>query len=280
MCKKIIFVCSFLLIIVCQAQAQPDYSKKISKNSKITYLDLLRQIFPDLKEDGTAHKAEEIRTSIDSDEVETYEQPMQIFASPNWINTEKGRRLLMTIKVTGEEHNDFMWGELNLIALYDNSPKPRLLDVVDVSADRENYYSGEFLVNPKLNLTMYEFSHLNAGEDFHYYAFFYAKDDKIRQTLQELPFLYTGTTCQARIDETGKISTVPNWKSGYRDIVFKIKATGKRFAEDCETVKSKTVKNFVFRMSWQKGKYRYTDGGAELKKLRREEKRLGFDNNQ
>ncbi len=63
-------------------------------------------------------------------------------------------------------------------------------------------------------------------------------------------------------------------------IIFKVKTTGSRFAEDCETVKSKTVKNFIFKMTWQNGKYTYSDSGAELKRLRREEKRFGFDNNQ
>lgn len=274
---KQIFLTLIFLLMSCQVWAQTDFSEKISKNSKVTYFDLLKQIFPDLEKDGTAHKTEEIRISIDSDEVQTYEQPMEILIdNSNWVNTEKGQRLILNIKVRGDEQNGFTWGELNLIALYSGDAKPQLLDVVDVSADRENYYSGEMQVNPKLNLTRYEFSHLNAGEDFHYYAFFYAKDDEIKETLEGFPYLYTGTVCRAQMDETGKILTVPNAKSGYHDVIFKIKVTNKRFAEDCQTVKSISYKNFTLRMTWQKGKYRYADGGAELKRLQREEKRLGF----
>jgi hypothetical protein len=271
---------SFLLLIFWQGKGQDDFSKTIGRNSEVTYLDLLRQIFPDIAKDGTAHKTAEIRTMIDSDESASYEQAMKILpVQVNWINTEKGQRLLLTIKVEGGDSNDFTWGELNLIALYTGDKRPRLLDVVDVSADRENYYWGQLPVHPRMSLTVYHFSHLNAGEDFHAYSFFYAKNDKIQETLKEFPLLYTGSTCQSRIDETGKFSAVRDPKSDYRDIVFKVKVTGRRLAKDCDTVKSKTVKNFLFRMTWQNGTYRFADGGAELKRLRREEKRLGFDNN-
>ncbi|MBX7173809.1 MAG: hypothetical protein K1X72_22760 [Pyrinomonadaceae bacterium] len=271
------FLLSIVLLVFFNIQAQDDLSEKISKNSKITYLDLLQQIFPDVNKDGKSQKTNEIRISADSDEVQTYQEPMQLSVSnSNWITTEKGRRLRLNIKVRGEDHNNFDWGELNLIALFDNSANPQLLDVVDVSSDRENYYSGEISVNPKLNLTMYEFSHLNAGEDFHYYAFFQVENDEINQTLEELPYLYTGTTCKGQMDETGKISTLPNNQTDYRDIIFKIKITYKRFAADCQTVRSKTSKNFTLRMSWRNGKYRYADNGAELKRIQREEKRLGF----
>ena len=276
-----ILLLSFLLLSCWQGKGQDDFSKTIGRNSKITYLDLLRQIFPNIEKDGTAHNTAEIRTRVDSDETESYEQTMKILsAQPNWIGTEKGQRLLLTIKVEGGELNDFMWGELNLIALYKGGTKPQLLDVVDVSADRENYYWGELRVNPKMNLTVYHFSHLNAGEDFHAYSFFYPENDKIQETLKEFPLLYSGSSCQTRIEETGKFSAVPNAKSGYHDIVFKVKATGTRLGKDCDSIKSKSVKNFVFRMTWQNGTYKFADGGAELKRLRREEKRLGFDNNQ
>src|SRR5687768_6887036 len=112
--QKFLFL-SLLLLMSWSGKAQDDFSKTIGRNSKVTYLDLLRQIFPETDKDGTAHKTIEIRTGADSNETESYEEAMRILsAQPNWINTEKGQRLLLTIKVEGEGENDFTWGELNL----------------------------------------------------------------------------------------------------------------------------------------------------------------------
>lgn len=278
--KKIIKQICFwgiLLISVWQVKAQ-DFSKTTVKNINISYLETLRLIFPDADENGAATQTVEIRSASEAEGKGVYQEKMNVeVVREKWINTENGKRLLLIIKVSSAGSNDFTWGELNLLALFSLDKKARLLDVVDVSADRENYYWGNLEVSPQMNLTVMEASHLNAGEDYHLFNFFYVKKDKFIQMLEEFPLLYSGRGCESQIIETGKLSTVPNPKTRFRDVVFKINLASKKFAKDCEKVKSKTSKNFTLRTIWQNGKFKLVDNSA-LKAISREEKRLGFEN--
>lgn len=265
------------LVITCRQTHAQDFSEKIGKNSKITYFELLRMVFPDLDKDGNARQTSEIRVGIDTDETRPYEEKMKIFiVRKNLVNTENGSRLILIIKAVSDEQNEFPWGELNVIALFSNGSKPNLLDAVEVSGDRENLYWGELQIHPKLSLSVFEYKHHNAGENYDAFSFFYAENNKIRETLKVFPYLYYGRVCQTEISETGNISTVKNPKSIYRDVIFKIKVTGKKFAEDCETLKTTTVKYFTPKAIWKNGKFMSADGNAELKRMQREEKRLGF----
>lgn len=268
---------AILLISAWQIQAQ-DYSKKVVKETNINQLELLRLIFPDLSENGEASQTVKIRSTVETDEIRTFQGAMEVeIVREERLNSENGKRLMLIIKVSSTGSNDFAWGELNLLALFNLAGKPRLLDVVEISADRENYYWGNLKISPKITLTVMEASHLNAGEDYHLFNFFYVKKDKFTQTLEEFPMLYSGRGCESQIIETGKLSTIPSAKKNFRDVIFKIKVTSKKFASDCERVKSQTNKNFTLRAIWQNGKFKLSDNSV-LKTISREEKRMGFEN--
>jgi hypothetical protein len=281
--KSVLLSGFLLLLLLCMnAAAQDsniqDFKQKISKDSSASYLELLRMIFPDISEDGIANKSIEIKTAVDEPDAQTYEGKMNIeYADANWLNTDNGKRLMLVIKVKSDEDVGFAWGELNLIALYEIAKTPRLLDIVDVSGDKETSFWGKLKLHPKRDAFVFEYRHHNAGENFDGFAFIYVDKDKFKSLFDDFPYLYYGRQCKSEITETGDFRAVNNpRRSAYRDIVFNIKVVGNRYAEDCEKLKSKSVKTFRLRISWQHGAYSFTDGGAELKRLRREEKRLGF----
>lgn len=255
-----------------------DFKQKISKDSPVTYLELFHKIFPDINEKGAATKSVGIRNSVDEQEAETYEGKMMVeYADANWLNTDNGKRLMLAIRVTSNGDIGFAWGELNLIALYDTAQTPRLLDVADVSGDRETSFWGTLKIHPKRDAFVFEYRHHNAGENFDAFSFIHVDEDKFKTLFDGFPFLYYGRGCKAEITETGDFKSVNNpRRNSYRDIVFNIKVVGQRYGEDCETPRGKTTKNFTLRARWQHGKYQFADDGAELKRLKREEKRLGF----
>lgn len=273
------FVAAYPQALRPRDQAVGEYSKKISPNSKTTYLDLLRLIFPDADEMGAAKTSVEIRNSIfDDDGSNTYRGVMNIeYAEINPINTGGGKRLMLAIRVTSSEQVGFTWGELNLMALYTAGPTPKLLDVVDASGDRQSSFWGSLHVHPKMDVLVFEYQHFNAGESYDGYSFTYVEKDKFRILFGDFPYLYYGKGCEAEISETGGISTRARRGSAYRDIVFTVRMTRQRLREDCETPKSKKiVRHFRLTAGWKNGRYIFMDGGAEIKRLRRDEKRFGF----
>jgi hypothetical protein len=284
MFTKFIFTCVILFACFTASysqknQATGDYSKKIGPAARSTYLDLLRLIFPDADEQGNAKTSIEIRNSIIGDDgSRSYRGSMQIeSAELHWVSTAGGKRLMLIVRVTSEKDIGFTWGELNLMALYSAGPDPKLLDVVDASGDRQSSHWGNLRVNPKMDVIVFEYRHFNAGENFDGFSFTYVEKDKFKILFDGFPYLYYGRPCETELSETGAISMAGRSRNGFRDIVFTVKMSRQKFRDDCETPKSKKiVKHFRLTAGWKNGRYQFTDGGAEIKRLNRDEKRYGF----
>lgn len=275
--NKIILPISVLfLLFTVQVNAQK--TKVDNKISETLKLELLRLVFTDLDDDYNAKKSVEIRDLSGESESQIYEGKMKInYANENWFMNNGRQQLLLFINVSSDGSEiSFSWSELNLLALYDVGEKPRLLDIVDVSCDRENGFYDVLKIHPKQNVVVIEHRHHNAGENFRAFTFVYTEQDKFKNLFDGFPFLYYGRSCKSEINETGDIKTIRNPRNAYQDIVFNIKVVGIRYAEDCDTLRGKTTKNFSLRATLQCGKYKFTDNGVELKRIRREEKRLGF----
>lgn len=250
---------------------------RAGQNSEETY-SKLRLVFPDLNKDDIANKSILIRSIFDANEAQEYQGEFKINSVTDvWIKSEGKKRLILFVNVTAKgDEPQFTWGELNVVALYDVERTIRLLDVVDVSADRENGYWGKLEIHPDNDAFVFEHKHHNAGENFTAFTFVYIDNDKFKILFDGFPTLYYGRQCKAEIEETGVFGIVRNPRSSYRDIVFNIKVVGNSYGANCEIFRGRTTKNFSLRARWQNGKYQFADGGAELKRLRREEKRLGF----
>jgi hypothetical protein len=255
-----------------QAQSAEDYSKTIGKHSKTTYLDLLRLVFPDLKKDGIAHQSVEIRNEFETTETQSYEGRMEVKFGA--IDRSNGR-VILEINLISNEIEINPRG-IDLIALYRIGKKTELLDVVDQTQPEETFYQGKLKIHPKMEAIFYQSEHHTAGENFRHFSFFYIAKNRFQILPVKFPSLYFSNRCQSEILENGTLSTAFNPKNAYRDIIFKIKVTGKKFRQDCKTLTGKTVKTFRLRSSWQNGKYKDADGGTQLKRMRSEEKRLGF----
>jgi hypothetical protein len=269
------FLACFAGRVGAQVCTPGDYDKPVSKAAKTTCLDLLRQVFPDADAEGRATKTVGLR-AIDGDEAQEYEGAMKFeVARTEWLDTAQGRGLALVIKVTSDKDVGFVWGGLNLLALYDKL-QTRLLDVVDVSGDRENYLWGVLRLHPNLGVVVFEHAHLNAGEDYRSFSLAYADKGRFKPLFDGF-FLYSGRRVGAEITETGHLATAPTPGDAYHAIVFNVKVTGRRYAKDDKTVKSQSVRRFSLRVARRRdGKYAYTDGGATLKRMAREERRLGF----
>jgi len=273
---------SLLLLLASNASAEvlhiEDFGQRISDRSTTTYLDLLRLIFTDLSaDDGKAGSSVRIRTLYAEDEPQAYVGEMQVKAVDGaWVRANGERALLLFINVTSDAQLGFPWGELNVFALYEVGKQPRLLDAVDVSGDRFTTFLGDLHLHPNDDAVLVRYQHFNAGETFTAFALLHVGRGKVQSLFDGLPSLYYGRVCRAEIAETGDIDTSQSRHNGYRDIVFDIKQVGTKFHADCDTPGRKSTQNFRLSIGWQRGAYRYLDGGAELKRLERGRKRLGF----
>src|SRR2546421_7618191 len=139
----------FVLLTVCGLQAEArssggetlqdvGLSSPVRSGSRTTYFDLLRELFPDLQADATAHRSIPLRSISEPRKSEAVTGDIEFEFKPYWFKSE-GRRLLMLwvdVKAKGANEGTPYEGEAAVLAGFRVGPGVRLLDALDVKTDR------------------------------------------------------------------------------------------------------------------------------------------------
>jgi hypothetical protein len=290
------FAC--ILIIGCvgspaPAQTVNDLDAPVKPDTRVTYLDLLRTILPDIKmewEDSVGqsivYHTIPIRSQYQThgETEDSFKVSLDQISINNhwWIGDPRYARLLMFIKF-----NLGNWSDVGVLALFQCAPKPRLIDCVNVSADRETWLLGkpfpppQLRINPVDHAVLIGNSHHNSGQGYLIITAFAVVRNRIRPIFEIdlLNWRETREVDDDRIetydyDETPTIAAANEIANGYYNVFVQVKLVKTVESEDPndDTMphkKKRRVRYYKDILVWNPAKMNYRSTTGALTRLSR-----------
>jgi hypothetical protein len=210
--------------------------------TKTTYMDLVRQVFPDAELNAggaAARKSVALRHLFGDYPLRTHEGEMSVYSMQSLSVRSTGRGLLvLLIGVTGQGESSgmFDWGEMSVLALFDLSRgRARLLDAADVQRDRFATLREErplVRLSPRQDAFWLVNHHHNSSENFQQLALVSVDGDRLR-TFYDLPPLGDSRVCGMARTERLRDTTLPGAGGNFRKILLTIDSRGTVVREDC-----------------------------------------------
>jgi hypothetical protein len=241
---------------------------------------LMKLVFPDIDDKGKAHKSVQIRQINKEYDPSPISGDVSVNAGKSEFVNNNGRKDFL-LELDVDHHDDTspnpFGGEI-LLALYELSPKPRLLDVLDVRADREGglWDKPSMLHAGKYDSPIYYFAHLNAGEDHYGIEILEIVHNKLVESEVGLPLSFSARGENTQIVETPSLKMVPN--SNPPAYTFSMKVVGKHLVPDSDKVKDQQTRLFTARLTASGGRWQCNACGRVGKQIAAMENKFGFDN--
>ena len=172
----------------------------VAPGSPTTYFDLLKLVFPDLKKpEGKAFEAVAGETApvrhIDGEYAEQQlagALKFTVFSSLA-IKAHNRPMLLVHVDVTGETPGETspQIEEYSLLALFQTGKSPKLLDLMDIKADR---FNGFYESRPLLDLTpatqacLIHHYHFNSNQGYNIIRLLLVRNQRLQEILSVAPF--------------------------------------------------------------------------------------------
>lgn len=239
---------------------------KVVPGSNVTWFDLLKQIYPDLKPDGKASDLHKIREEIKETEI------FSGFPGPSPGNfTDVGPYTYLLVSEAGRTRALLLQTDNGLLAYLQVTPALKLLDLIDTAKDQHVDFAGQPVLTVAPGQFVFSLNswHFNSSESYNIYNLFLAGPEQLR-------FVYDGPMlmgyrspknedCFIR-QELTPLSMLPTQKDGISDLSMKVMQT-----KECDTKGGKTKvipqKTFESVLSWDKAKRKYMGGSKELFRL-------------
>jgi hypothetical protein len=165
---------------------------------------------------------------------DAYSEPpdhIQITALTARDIVEQGKKRLLVFAQL--EPPDGVLG-MALLALIDPAPKPRLLDLVDVAVDKENYLdqSVKLKIARGSDLIVTLNAHLNAGEEFVDSHVIFVEGDRLTKLAEVSSHSYVN--CRYEVKQTRSFSVVPNPRAKFDSLLVTEREQVKHHKGDCD----------------------------------------------
>lgn len=258
-----------------------DLRAPIEAGSPVTYLDLVRLVFPDADGDEPTLATRSVPIShADGDyKDKTFTGAMAVdYVERVFIRSDGERLAALLIHVSpapaggeeaqgrGDAAESFNWGGLSVLAVYRLTPAPLLLGALDVRGDRETSLweahpvtalgardSGVWFVN----------AHHNAGEEYRTYALAAYVAGGLKLVLARPPSLHSWRGCRRAVAPRAAVETHARRGSARRDLTFVVSETVERFADDCRSRVGRARRRTSRRLfSWDARRGLYQARGA------------------
>ncbi len=245
-------------------------NSSVRPGSKITYFDLLRELFPDLAADGTAHRSVPVRSTSQPRERNAVEGDIKFDFRPYPFKSG-GRKLLMLwveIKADGVNEGTPYEGEAVVLAVYGLGPAFKLLDAVDVKADRFTGFWKDrplFRMDSRNDAFVVYNTHWNAGESFLGIDMLFVDEGRIK-TVASL-FLYNTQGCGVGFDETPAFRAAADPGNKYPKVFVSVELKKGRDGETCDHPARGYVRHYRGVYRWSGAKGRYVGGSRQLDRL-------------
>ena len=271
---------AFVLLNASFSQAQvtsvDNYRDSVRAGARTTYLDLLKEIFPDVEmaaaagHDAIAHTSVKLNHLFGDYRDKVYRGEMKISSieSPGDQSRNKNRRLLL-VHVNSDDGELFTWGGISILALFQLEPAVKLLDAADVQADQSASFWEEKSLLPVSSLedaVIIANTHHNSSQGYLGLALVAPEKDRLR-TIFELPVLLNTNVCGKSFSQTPNISSLRSAKGARYNISINIKLVKEPDDESCEKRTRGFTKYYKALLVWNASKRQYESRGIALDQL-------------
>ena len=247
-----------------------DLTTPVRAGSKTTYFNLLRQLFPDLNADGTAHNTVPVGSLSEPGERKPITGGIRVEVKPYWINSEGRRLLLMWVDVTAEGANEGTpyEGEAVLLAVFRLQPRPRLLDALEIKTDRFTGFWQDrptFRLSPQSDALVVYSTHWNAGESFDDIDMLFVDGGRFKKIAGL--FTYNTQGCGAGFTETPSFRAVAEPGNKYPRVLLKVRLRREPDGPECERRAAGYTRYYEGVYRWNHAARRYEGGSRQLERL-------------
>lgn len=249
-----------------QGQQSLDPLSSVRAGSTITYLELLRRLFPDATYDTAkgavrAEESIEIRSVVASDDPTDLDSDITISRiSPTWMQSSGRLVLLLTIAVDAEDAHEATpyAGHTTILGAFDISTGPRLIDAIDVQTDR---FADTWDKQTLLRLSngddavIIHNTHWNAGESYDKYTLLFVDHGKF-SVISDIT-LFSTQGCGVSYAETPSYAANPHAGRPFSDI--KLRVTLKKAADgrECDHRTPGFTHMYTATYTWDVKKHSY-----------------------
>jgi hypothetical protein len=285
--RAVVAVITSIVGILCAAGGSRadalDPGDHVAGHPTVTYFDLVKQIVPDL--DGlpvhgepTAHTIVPYR-HIEGDDAKTVPAgPVAIQLLTALTIKADGKSRLALLADLGP--SDGAVAEFALLALFDMTDQPKLLDLVEVGTDRLTGFAGKPLpLGDGADLVTIDSDHFNSNEDFVGTEFIFARNNRFQ--LAGSLFTFDVRLCASRCSQEPVITTAADPGRRYRRILVAVNESVTLEPDRTGCSGEKIPRPFwrtyhaIYRWNAARKDFEITSG--DLQKLDRENKKLMSD---
>jgi hypothetical protein len=230
------------------ADSVDDFTAAVPGVPGKTWMDLLRQVFPDIalgpKNEAVVRGDIALRP-IEQDGVFTDECPDELKLSAlefSEARIAEKRRLIVGIATEG----DVCAAPL---ALFEGSGEGKLLDAVNVKQDKNYSFSRDFTraLGPDGQLLVVTSFHINAGDGYGIETLILATTDKLLSIGSV--FAKSEMDCRRSVSQEATVSIAPDY-GPFARITGYVKTATRRLASDCQTPRGKEM-IAITRTDWR-----------------------------
>jgi hypothetical protein len=252
---------------------------QVSAHPGVTYYDLMKQVVTDLdanaQETPTAHSIVPYR-HIEGDDAKT--EPAGSLAikylEPLEIHAEGASRLALLADLGPSDENV---AEFVLLALFDMTSKPKLLDVVEVGRDRLTGFGTPPLtpLGSGTDLINVDSDHFNSNEDFVFNEYLFVRNNRF--ALVKSLFTFDAKMCEFALTEEPSVSTQHVRGGRYNRILLDVREKRKVMpnAAECDRKPPHPfTRNYTAIYRWDAHHGRFVAVSGNMKKLDAENDKL------
>lgn len=236
-----------------------------------TYLDLARQLLPDLAQQGDIYRG---RTVIDMRHVGGADMgmpPLEDFpifgVSVTPVRAEGGDRLVMLFDLGSDEAEGFA-----ALALFDPAGKPPLLDAAQVAFDRSTYFRDPagIPLGPDDDLVLTMSTHFNSQQGYVTTAMSFVRDGRLQ--LVDTVFTFDERVCGFERIQFPAFRAGERGDRPYADIVVTVTDETKLTGEGCGSadLPAAGVRTVEVTYRWDAAQMRFLPDSDALEALARE----------
>jgi hypothetical protein len=268
----------FVLLIFCCLRAEArsprgassqdvELSSPVENGSRTTYFDLLRELFPDLQRDATAHRSIPFRSLSEPRKSEAVTGDIKFEFKPYRFKSE-GRRLLLlwvNLKAEGANEGTPYEGEADVLAVYSLEPRVRLLDSLDVKTDRFTGFWQDrpvFHLDSRSDAFIVYSTHWNAGESYTSLEMLFVDAGRLKTIASQ--FLYETEACGANYTEKPEFRAIADAGRKYPKVLVSVELRKKPDEAACEHPTRGYTRYFRGLYRWNALKGRYESHSRQL----------------
>jgi hypothetical protein len=249
----------------------PDVHDAAPGHPGVTYLDLLRQAIPDLADNAADNQTEghlaKLHHLLGKADEGSPPDPVVVSYLEDLRITAGGHRRIVLLAPLGDDPDRAQ--DTALLALYDDAPKPKLLDAVDVGVDRDTSFNdpAKLPLGPGDDALVTYSEHGNSEQGYATRVLIFFRDDRLQ--LIDSVFTLSDHGCGWDRDETPAFSTRADPGRAYRRVEVVVSETLKHQSAACgdESIPKAYARTYHGSWRWDAGSARFKAQTRELERL-------------